>query len=1042
MHRFQPTRASPPIKSSVLSNSTRTEPSVAVAPELQHLSPEDIDILDTVIDRAGPSATTFFKIFKAYSDVLKERGLDPQEVVYYGKLLKLGNLKGKDWGEKWKMVKAQAELTPNTPMQSFQSESDTHHPFLSQTQTGLSEISYDTPNDQPKRPTLWVSAKRNYASKTDSREMSSISAARLPSKGMTFDLESTIASDDVGNFSPVPPPYKSTAISKPLSCLVPSKPNVHSIPPKVAPRSSNIPKDNKKPVDPDDVWKNIQMERDEKAADKFREDKLIRRYVEMWRQGLSWILTTHKQVADARDKIDLKMFMQRWQNRVNSRKVAEDELVNQFQRRNVKGFFKTWQTRLKQRRQAAWRNDMRHKMKLVKNKSDNRLKQDVWAKWRLLQLSHRADKHYQTTLLARHHGRWKGRLIELDNLDVIADDFSEHIYLKSLKLSWNLWKQAASLRRDQNIITQRVDCRIVATAFDLWRKRIAQARLSDTFKDKMVMKRTMQKWKQSQTALKALGHRADKHLARQDDLLCRAIIRIWRARMRGKKYEEFRTTQDLKNAWQKWLTKMAKQNARMDDAAVHFNRTNSRLVGATVSRWRQVLKTHQNAQAYAVNYDRDRLHAKVLFLWRLRLREQAQSAKVARWANRFFATRRAWNVWIMAMEERKRQERLKLWNLAKAQKFLNVWRRRTMHQQYLKECERVVQDRRNKRILFGTLTHWTNRVIELKSRELDVAHRHSVSLQSTAFKKWKFCQRKHAEEISLLENYLLVKREDILKRAFVRWMTAKRSIEHRRSTHQRKEAQLRQLAITSAWEKWRERFKEERLRPLEYTVIIDNQKSALSQAFRLWLSKTDSLPAVRFHSKHLKEKFFRKWRDAMPNALRAKKAREIDTYNTLAKTFERWTQAYKTKTTLKAVARAKYLRLPAANSRPAIMRSRPLYTGTSDIFTRRTPRGLEDNESQVSDTRVEPLKEAFIPRARTARSPKPRSERSVVRSEYGASVARQPSPVRSIVSMPDRHSKSPSFASLHASPVRSREGGGKLWSALKDINQNRRPRNL
>lgn len=109
MHRFQPTRASP-IRSSALSNSTRTEPSVAVAPELEHLSPEDIDILDAVIDRAGPSATTFFKIFKAYSDVLKERGLDPQEVVYYGKLLKLGNLKGKDWAEKWRVVKAQATL--------------------------------------------------------------------------------------------------------------------------------------------------------------------------------------------------------------------------------------------------------------------------------------------------------------------------------------------------------------------------------------------------------------------------------------------------------------------------------------------------------------------------------------------------------------------------------------------------------------------------------------------------------------------------------------------------------------------------------------------------------------------------------------------------------------------------------------------------------------------------------------------------------------------------------------------------------------------
>ena len=67
----------------------------------------DIDIIDAVIERAGPSATTFFTIFKAYSDVLKDRGLDPQEVIYYGKLLKLGTLRGKNWGEKWEAVKVQ-----------------------------------------------------------------------------------------------------------------------------------------------------------------------------------------------------------------------------------------------------------------------------------------------------------------------------------------------------------------------------------------------------------------------------------------------------------------------------------------------------------------------------------------------------------------------------------------------------------------------------------------------------------------------------------------------------------------------------------------------------------------------------------------------------------------------------------------------------------------------------------------------------------------------------------------------------------------------
>jgi len=60
---------------------------------------------------------------------------------------------------------------------------------------------------------------------------------------------------------------------------------------------------------------------------------------------------------------------------------------------------------------------------------------------------------------------------------------------------------------------------------------------------------------------------------------------------------------------------------------------------------------------------------------------------------------------------------------------------------------------------------------------------------------------------------------DILRRAFYRWLTVKRAVEHRRLTHQRKEAQLRQILITSAWDKWRERFKEERLRPLVRTSM-------------------------------------------------------------------------------------------------------------------------------------------------------------------------------------------------------------------------------
>lgn len=114
MPHFNPTRASPPAKSLASSTATLSGNNNVLAPELLHLSSEDVNILDAIIERAGHSATTFFTVFKAYSDVLRERGLHPQEVVYYGKLLKLGTLKGRNWGEKWNAVKAQLDSVSQT----------------------------------------------------------------------------------------------------------------------------------------------------------------------------------------------------------------------------------------------------------------------------------------------------------------------------------------------------------------------------------------------------------------------------------------------------------------------------------------------------------------------------------------------------------------------------------------------------------------------------------------------------------------------------------------------------------------------------------------------------------------------------------------------------------------------------------------------------------------------------------------------------------------------------------------------------------------
>jgi len=90
-----------------------------------------------------------------------------------------------------------------------------------------------------------------------------------------------------------------------------------------------------------------------------------------------------------------------------------------------------------------------------------------------------------------------------------------------------------------------------------------------------------------------------------------------------------------------------------------------------VRRWYQVLDTHKNATAFAVNYDETQLRAKALLVWRLQFRSTLQSLKVARWADRFFATRRALRLWLEKMDERKRLERLEAWNIARVRRVFN-----------------------------------------------------------------------------------------------------------------------------------------------------------------------------------------------------------------------------------------------------------------------------------------------------------------------------------------------------------------------------------
>jgi protein SFI1 len=349
MSDFRPTRASSPSKHGILGGRGQTSASdisrssAVSSSELQGLTPQDIEFLDAVIQRASPSASTFLTVFKAYNDVLNERGLDPQnEVVYYGKLLKLGTLRGSSWGDKWRMVKLQQGHSGD-----FASSVESgHHPAprgLPPISTTRVSTRFTTSSQDDDLFTLHSHQDDSENVETEAETETEVdkyqyhptprSILRLPSS----EPASTANSISGLNGNPRSGPIAPTASRRPMllppiqsfhpwdnasdvteevrtpSTTPPSYGaavgdthvyrNAHYVPgprfqvmrPLSAPA---IPKANpikpgeqrKSVINEDDAWTKVKMLQDKKLADQFCGDKLVERSWAVWKSGFDWII--------------------------------------------------------------------------------------------------------------------------------------------------------------------------------------------------------------------------------------------------------------------------------------------------------------------------------------------------------------------------------------------------------------------------------------------------------------------------------------------------------------------------------------------------------------------------------------------------------------------------------------------------------------------------------------------------------------------------------------------------------------------------------
>ncbi|KAF8136617.1 hypothetical protein EV363DRAFT_1320052 [Boletus edulis] len=1103
MFGFRPTHTSSPAKSllptapSTLSVSDASRASAA-------LSPTEVDFLDAVIRRIAPNATSFLSGLKAYNDELHDRGLDSQtETVHYGRLLEICKLRGPSWQVKWDGVKKQygygsmpqrppPRPRPKTPPKRRQTSfpKSTRSPayFMAPVRDDDDDVftlhsHQDRDESETTQGTVTTEENHEECSSDTEREdqpahydirrprqAQGASQTRQPNPLASHPANPNFTSKSHPSGNPSTPEYlsgrNSTCLGRYLghhgwpatrtgptcksaavefrshSPRAPSpikfpKPEPHVQPalPQSRERKGSV-------INDEDAWKKIKLARDEEDADKFRDDKLLERCWEIWLLGYQWMITTNQQVSEARDNVILGSALRRWRNVTASLVEKQKHAITLANTRCLRAVLTLWKIKLKEKRQVTWRNDMRTKMKTIREKRDLKIQKDAWAKWRQSFRSHLSELQYNERIVLRFFTRWKSRLSKLDCLETAAEQFYRRTTCSAVLQTWKRWKRALAIKDAEKAVATKIGLRLSQVCKPI-RLRSYERQTAIGFYDVYVMKRVIRSWKTAQDRIRRMERRADKHLARQDDVLIRAVTRVWKAHERGKLLERVRALRLLKDTWSVWQERMRQQH-QLEDCALAFSlRSNSSALSSTLETWRQVYIVYQNRRAFAIQRHLARVQYDALLKWRIQLRARLKLLKHAKIVEKFIVQRRTLNAWKSKLAEKKRQNRLKVFEARRLGEYMKMWQTKANRRRWHRTAEEQITTRVNMRMLAGALSRWTNRVIEIKLRELEVRQRHSHVVLKFAFRKWKNICLRHVEDLSLMESHLDIKRAENMRRMFHKWLAAARARRHKRILLRERQAEFDRASMQVAWDRWKEKYMEEKLHPIVHQVVRQNQKNLLFRAFGIWHSKTRSLPAIRFHASRTKANIWEIWRAAMPQALQVKKAREIHTTAVLSRALEKWSHAYKTKRHLKEIARARYLRLPTMANGPPVATPKPTgplaLKATRSAYPRRTA-GVE-TESSDSDAGANRLASrssgltskpgiVSLLSSRARVEPVTRS-RLKPRPRFGA--RRNPSPARSKISCRDT-SPARSVGPTRSEPERSR-----LWQELRQVRMRSRP---
>ena len=649
-------------------------------------------------------------------------------------------------------------------------------------------------------------------------------------------------------------------------------------------------------------------------ADKLSSIHLTRKCLLWWRTSFEQRQDRERQAHRARDELVTGKAYKAWRSKV----VKRREQMRGAQKVDIVRCklraWRVWTRTLHEARQVR-KEEKRSLLKgayaLTRRKTESRVVGSTFLRWKL-KLMERRTAHFRTQHLVRgafslwRLHLWKSKTLH-DREVVVRDRIRERL----LGHTWDKWTEATRVQSMLGLAHHFHRNRLLHSAFTNWttaRSERATIRRKEALADRWRARRSkrtaLRRWQSRMGGVEAMEQAADRMRNTHLDVLRGTMLRLWLLREREALYARVVAAKLTAQAISAWSGKHRRLSARLkEQEALVVERRRTSSLARTFSLWRDTTRQIVTSQHLASERDRRKVKIGTFRRWRDALCRREAEVQRAETIDALLLQRQMLAVWIRRHAEAKAEQHLHYRNLALMRTSLAFWRAQSAQRRQEAWAVDMIRGKIEARIKRKCLDAWTTAVIERKSQLMEAGEQRDAVIVERVWVRWIEACLRHEDLLSLCNSLIDVKKEDRMRRAFSRWATLARAEQNRRERVEQFLREKRRTVAQKSLEQWYDRYVEATLRPLEYEALLQRQRTALVSAFGRWRGQTSSLPAIRLDHARCKSHAFYKWLQRLPLARKENAATRWDRRLMQEKGFEHWHAVMRTRRALRAAAR-------------------------------------------------------------------------------------------------------------------------------------------